>query len=199
MVQLVPHYLLFTESKLNRQSKCGYWRFTLQRVYDKEIFEVKEEEQNCDGERLELLSVLRGLEALDQPSSVIVVTSSRSILKGFRHCIDEWRENNWCWERFGEMRRIKNCDLWQRIDRSLRIHAVECRCWNYETAISLARDSWFKTSPPQQSLSTKTRPSPINVTRWGNRRWSRFTDAAVAWALWISGIEIVERDQNQYA
>ena len=75
---------------------------------------------------------VRGLEALEQPSRVTVVTPSRYVSRGFLFGLEEWRENGWRWERFGEMTAIKNRDLWQRIDRAMQYHQVECRVWRFD-------------------------------------------------------------------
>lgn len=131
----VPHYLLFSESHLPNSkdsSPRGRWRFVLEALDGSSKLEVEEKEPNISGERLELLAVVRGLEALDQPSRVTLVTPSRYVCRGFRHGLDEWRETGWQWERFGQMAPIKNCDLWQRIDKALEFHQVECRTWRFD-------------------------------------------------------------------
>ena len=84
-------------------------------------------EPGTDGERLELLSVLRALEALEQPSDVLLMTPSQYVVRGIRYGLDAWRESAWCWERFGRMVPVKNADLWQRLDRALSYHQVRCR------------------------------------------------------------------------
>ncbi|HMO14594.1 MAG TPA: hypothetical protein PKD64_00155 [Pirellulaceae bacterium] len=194
MVQLVPHYLLFTESRVDRESGTGYWRFLLQRVGERTCFEVKEDEQDCQGDRLELLGVLRGLQALEQRSKVTIITSSRTIHKGLRHGLSEWRENDWCWERFGEMKQIKHVDLWRKIDRALAIHDVECRNWNYETASNL-----FSWSAMPELTNQNSSGQFSWFTRWGKIRWERIAERAKHWALRISGIEIIEVEQSQLA
>ena len=95
-------------------------------------FEAADEEVESEEGRLALLAVVRGLEALEQPSRVTVVTPSRYVSRGFLFGLEEWRENGWRWERFGEMTAIKNRDLWQRIDRAMQYHQVECRVWRFD-------------------------------------------------------------------
>ncbi len=143
----VPHYLLFSESHLpdsQDASPRGRWRFVLEAIDGSSKLEVEEKELHISGERLELLAVVRGLEALDQPSRVTLVTPSRYVCRGFRHGLEEWRETGWQWERFGQMAPIKNCDLWQRIDKALEFHQVECRTWRF--------DQQHEMSTPQEEL-----------------------------------------------
>ena len=72
-------------------------------------------EPDIQGERLELLTVVRGLEALDQPVPVTLMTPSIYVREGIRYGLAEWRRNGWRWESFGQMVPVKNCDLWQRV------------------------------------------------------------------------------------
>ena len=125
MMVHAPHFLLFSESRAGRSG--GQWRFVLQSLQGEEQIEVADDETEFQGERLELLAVVRGLEALDGPSRVTLVTPSRYVSRGLRFGLEEWRSNGWQWEHFGAMVPVKNRDLWQRIDRALQFHDVECR------------------------------------------------------------------------
>jgi hypothetical protein len=93
---------------------------------------VDDVEPNTQGERLELLAVVRGLESLEQPSTVTLLTRSNYVREGIRYGVSEWRENGWRWENFGRMVPVKNADLWQRIDRALEFHKVECRLRRFD-------------------------------------------------------------------
>ena len=73
--------------------------------------------------------MVRGLEAIDRPARVTLLTGSRYVSRGIRRQLSQWREDNWQWERFGEIVPIRDKDLWQRVDRALQIHQVECCDW----------------------------------------------------------------------
>lgn len=103
------------------------WEFELQSAENGQRIEASDEEPAATGERLELLAIVRGLEALDQPSRVTLVTRSTTVLRGIRYGISQWRENQWEWERFGQMSPVKHRDLWQRIDQAMQIHHVDAR------------------------------------------------------------------------
>ncbi len=135
MNAVTPHYLLFSESCGTNQpgeGQRGRWRFVLESLDGAERFEASDEETGATAQRLELLAVVRGLEALDQPSRVTLVTSSSYVSRGIRFGLAEWRENNWTWERFGKMTPVKDDDLWRRVDQALRFHQVECRTWRFQ-------------------------------------------------------------------
>ena len=83
---------------------------------------------------VELLAVVRGLEALDEPARITLITRSTYVREGLRYGLPEWRRNGWRWESFGAMIPVKNCDLWQRVDRAMGIHEIECRSWRIDPA-----------------------------------------------------------------
>ena len=124
-----PHFLLFSECHPGSRAARRRWHFVLESINGSQVVEAADIEPDARADRLELLAVVRGLEALDQPSRVTLVTPSRYVSRGMRYGLDDWRENRWRWERHGRMVPIKNQDLWRRVDRALRIHEVDCRTW----------------------------------------------------------------------
>lgn len=116
-------------------SRQRYWHFRLRSPEGSTCLDVADRENDATEERLELLAVVRGLEALDQPSHVTLVTASGSIHRGLRFGLDTWRENQWHWERFGRMTPVKNADLWRRIDRALEFHEIECRLIRFDAPV----------------------------------------------------------------
>jgi len=143
MTSHTPHYLLFSESQSatgQPNRSIGRWRFVLEAVDGSTKLEVGDKEPEVVGERLELLAVVRGLEALDQPSRVTLVTASRYVSRGLRHGIQQWRDNDWQWERFGRMAPIKNRDLWKRVDQALNFHQVECKTWRFDIPFEALSD-----------------------------------------------------------
>ena len=127
-----PHYLLFSES--SETVEPGRWRFVLRALDGSRRLVVDEVEPETRGERLELLTVVRGLESLGEPSNVTLVTRSTYVREGIRYGVSEWRKNGWRWESFGRMVPVKHSDLWQRIDRAMQFHRVDCRVWRFDWA-----------------------------------------------------------------
>jgi len=120
-----PQYLLCLEA--SRSAGSGHWRFSLRTPDGSEQFEVADVEPKIRGDRLDLLTVVRALESLDQPSQVTLIGCSQYVRQGMQYGLPDWRCNGWRWEFFGQMVPVKNGDLWQRLDRALRFHRVECR------------------------------------------------------------------------
>jgi ribonuclease HI len=136
-----PHFLLYAEAARatpGAGDDTGEWRFVLRLPGGETSLEAADEEPEATPQRLELLAVVRGLEALSQPSRVTLLTGSRYLRRGLDSGISQWRENDWQWERYGRMAPVKNSDLWQRLDRLLGIHELECKPTRLERADDLA-------------------------------------------------------------
>lgn len=164
-----PHYLLFSEA-LDEHADAtvataagetsaaggGRWHFVVEAVDGTRRLEASDVESNMDRDRLELLAVVRGLEGLDEPAQVTLVTASPYVSRGFRFGLDQWRDDNWQWERFGQMTTIKNADLWQRVDQAMRFHRVNCRVWRFDAAHGAPEPA----AASQLSAAAKSTPVP---------------------------------------
>lgn len=71
--------------------------------------------------RMELMGVISGLEALNRPCDVKVVSDSQYVIKAFNeHWIDSWVKNNWK-RKSGP---VLNSDLWKRLLKAMEPHKV---------------------------------------------------------------------------
>ena len=104
----------------------GQWHFELRSAEGEVLLSAADREAETIGPRLELLAAVRGLEALESPSEVTLLTASRYVRRGIVYGLDHWRQNGWTWEWFGHMVPVRNHDLWQRVDRALGFHHVQC-------------------------------------------------------------------------
>jgi ribonuclease HI len=128
-----PHFVLYCEASVDGASQPG-WKFALQAVGSDNHFTAADTEPEVRSNRLELLAVVRGLEALDQPSRVTLLTRSRYVRRGIRRDLSHWRERGWRCERFGKLVEIQDRDLWQRVDRAMEFHQLECCAWSRDDA-----------------------------------------------------------------
>jgi ribonuclease HI len=144
------HYLLYSEASSSDGGRLRC-KFVLQSVAGDDQFSASDVEASVSASRLELLAVVRGLEALDHPSRVTLLTCSRYVTRGIQRELGEWRERGWCWERFGKMAPIRDHDLWQRIDRALEFHDVTC--WNWQVDSATAKGLPYATLPAATATS----------------------------------------------
>jgi ribonuclease HI len=134
------HFLLYTEAI--RSDGCdARWKFVLQSVAGNEKLAAEDSELNSRTSRMELLAVVRGLEAIDRPARVTLLTDSRYVSRGIKRQLNQWREDNWQWERFGELVPIRDRDLWQRVDRALSFHRLECCAYSADDRATQAHES----------------------------------------------------------
>jgi ribonuclease HI len=162
-----PHFLL--KADCDRLRRPGTWHFALQTADGSPQVEVEDAEPTISGERLELLTVIRGLEAIDRPAHVTLLTSSSYVRRGIKYGLEEWRANNWQWERHGHMVPIKNGDLWRRLDRALHVHRVQCQVLRFDGSHETkpAAQCQLKTSPASSSANSQhqTTAAPASNTR----------------------------------
>ena len=63
--------------------------------------------------RMELMAVIAGLEALDLPCTVEVYSDSQYVVNAFnQHWVDGWIKKGW---KRGKNEPVKNVDLWKRL------------------------------------------------------------------------------------
>ena len=155
-----PHYLLFCDGNVSATGESagsfrGRWRFVLEDLVSGERVEATDQESGCAPDRSALVAVLRGLEALEQPSRVTLVTTSRYVTRGLQYGLSEWRDNDYSWEHFGAVQPIRNADLWKRIDRALAYHQVQCR-WMAQEGGADSQDEAVddKTVAPTKEIQT---------------------------------------------
>lgn len=72
---------------------------------------------------MELIAVIKGLEALKSPRVVHVVTDSRYVVDGMTSWIIKWKAQDWSLNKSGT-KPVKNADLWQKLDQLCQKHEV---------------------------------------------------------------------------
>lgn len=72
--------------------------------------------------RMELMAVIAGLEALNRPCEVELYSDSQYVVNAFnRHWIDGWIKKGW---KRGKNEPVKNVDLWKRLLAAKEKHRV---------------------------------------------------------------------------
>ncbi len=172
-VAATAHFLLFSEARFNRGE--GIWRFVLAQVGASESLTATDVEPAACRERLELLALVRGLEAIDQPARVTLVTASRYVSRGLKRGLAEWRLNDWQWERFGQLVAVRDHDLWRRVDRALQFHEVDCRLWRLDSHTDAA-------------ASQRPEGAGGRLAAAARQRWQRASRVAASWGEALQGV-----------
>ena len=72
--------------------------------------------------RMELMAVIAGLEALNRPCTVEVYSDSQYVVNAFnQHWVEGWIKKNW---KRGKIEPVKNVDLWKRLLAAKEPHSV---------------------------------------------------------------------------
>ena len=72
--------------------------------------------------RMELLAVIRALEALKRTCKVRLHTDSQYVQLGISKWIHGWKKNGW---RTADKKPVKNADLWRQLDELAAKHEIE--------------------------------------------------------------------------
>ena len=72
--------------------------------------------------RMELMAVIRALEALKRPCRVRLHTDSQYVQLGISKWIHGWKKNGW---RTADKKPVKNAELWKRLDELAVPHDIE--------------------------------------------------------------------------
>jgi ribonuclease HI len=174
------HYLLFAEATIDNAER-GTWRFVLEPVGAGDGFAATDSEPAECAERLELLAVVRGLEAIDTCAKVTLVTKSRYVSRGLKRGLADWRANGWHWERFGRVVPVRDHDLWRRVDRALQFHQVDCRLWQFSDEPQLEAAEPASAAPtPGERLAAAARDRFRRATRVAATLGDAFRPASLA-------------------
>ena len=74
--------------------------------------------------RMEMLAVIRALEALKRRCKVVITTDSQYVMKGITEWLALWKKRGWTTK---GRTPVKNAELWQRMDELASNHDIEWR------------------------------------------------------------------------
>lgn len=111
--------LLYTDGACSGNPGPGGWAAIL--CYGSREKALSGGEAETTNNRMELLGVIRGLEALKEPCMVTLCTDSQYIANALNNgWLRDWKRRGWK-RRDGE---LKNVELWQELDTLLTTHRV---------------------------------------------------------------------------
>lgn len=112
---------LWTDGACSGNPGPGGWAAIL--LWNGHERELTGGEPQTTNNRMELMSVIEGLEALSRPMQVFVHTDSAYIEQAFtQRWLQGWRRNGWL---TAAKKPVKNRDLWERLDAAVDGHDVE--------------------------------------------------------------------------
>jgi ribonuclease HI len=112
---------LFTDGACSGNPGPGGWAFVLRGPGLPGDLELSGGEPETTNNRMEMLAVIRGLQAIPAPASVRLVSDSEYVVKGLREWLDGWKARGW---RTAAKKPVKNEDLWRELDALRGIHRL---------------------------------------------------------------------------
>lgn len=150
-------YLLVCEAH-SRTLTDGRWRFTLEAADGEMILEADDHDTG-DLNRLTLLAAVRGMESLEGPSAITLLSNNRYLIRSLSNSLPRWRQNNFMWDHFGRQIDVQHADLWRRIDHALAIHRVQaCLVSSCLVSHGQAKDLGQSESAPRLVDSPENKP-----------------------------------------
>lgn len=116
---------LFTDGGCSGNPGPGGWAFILKHPASGKVMQLSGAELETTNNRMELMGVLRGLEALKRPCKVELVLDSQYVGKGIVEWMPKWKSVGWQRKEGGRFKPVINLDLWQRIDELVSRHQVK--------------------------------------------------------------------------
>jgi ribonuclease HI len=90
-------------------------------VYNGHKKELSQGYKNTTNNRMEMLAVIKGLQALKEPCQVELTTDSSYVKDGITKWIFNWKKNGW---KTAAKKPVKNADLWQQLDDEVSRHTM---------------------------------------------------------------------------
>jgi len=115
---------LFTDGGCSGNPGPGGWAFVLKHPESGKELEKSGAERETTNNRMEMMAVIEGLEALKRPTAVELVTDSTYVGKGISEWLPKWKANGWRRRAKGGWAEVKNEDLWRRLDALLGKHQI---------------------------------------------------------------------------
>jgi ribonuclease HI len=111
---------IFTDGACSGNPGPGGWG-TILRAKGTER-ELSGGEKDTTNNRMEMMAVIAGLEALQRQCKVKITTDSQYVMKGMMEWLPSWKKRNWM---TAGKKPVKNVDLWQRLEKAAEGHKLE--------------------------------------------------------------------------
>ena len=110
---------MYTDGACSGNPGPGGWGAVL--MSGKHRKELSGGERETTNNRMEMMAVIRGAEALKRGCSVDIHTDSKYVMKGITEWVNGWKKRGW---QTASRQPVKNVDLWQRLEQALDRHDV---------------------------------------------------------------------------
>ena len=111
--------VMYTDGACSGNPGPGGWGAVLMSgKHRKELFGGEPDTTN---NRMEMMAVIRGAEAINNGSVIDIYTDSKYVMKGMMEWVEGWKKRGW---KTASKQPVKNVDLWQQLEQALERHEV---------------------------------------------------------------------------
>lgn len=115
----LPVVRIYSDGSCNPNPGPGGWAALILRDGSEQVLQGGAE--HSTNNRMELTAAIRALEALEQPSQVLIFTDSQYLQRGINEWLPRWKMRHW---RTADGRPVENRDLWEQLDSLTSQHRV---------------------------------------------------------------------------
>lgn len=112
--------VIYTDGACSGNPGPGGWGSVM--IYKGHRRELSGGEGDTTNNRMELMAVIKALEALKRPCNITLYTDSTYVMKGMTEWLPQWKRRNW---KTAARKPVKNRELWQQLEKAIAQHAVD--------------------------------------------------------------------------
>ena len=111
---------MFTDGSCLQNPGPGGWAALLRHSKSEKMFSGGQAQTTNN--QMELMAVIKGLEALTKPCAVELYTDSKYVSDGYTKWLSGWKTRNW---KKSDKKPVLNKDLWQQLDANAHPHKID--------------------------------------------------------------------------
>lgn len=116
---------LFTDGACSGNPGPGGWAFILRDIKTRKELTGSGGDRESTNNRMEMQAVIEGLKSLKKRCSVELYSDSSYVLQGLQKWMAGWKKKGWIRMEGGRKKPVKNVELWQELDRLIKLHEVK--------------------------------------------------------------------------
>ncbi len=110
---------MYTDGACSGNPGPGGWGAVL--IAGKHRKELSGGARETTNNRMEMMAIIKGAEALRRKCRIDIHTDSRYVMQGITEWLEGWKRRGW---KTAARQPVKNVDLWQRLESALDGHDV---------------------------------------------------------------------------
>ncbi|QDT13695.1 ribonuclease HI [Planctomycetes bacterium K23_9] len=115
---------LYTDGACSGNPGPGGWAFILRCNQTNKELERSDGEPESTNNRMELMAVIQGLLALNEPCEVTLYADSTYVLQGMKTWMAGWKKRGWKRKDGSKLVPVKNVELWKQLDEAMQKHSI---------------------------------------------------------------------------